>query len=66
MCRLSVPSGDHPRGRGEQFACSVPCSLVRGSPPRARGAVGENIKDAVQPRITPAGAGSSACLTLCG
>ena len=50
--------GDHPRVRGEQTHTSSPATCTPGSPPRARGAVDDDVPDVRARGITPACAGS--------
>ena len=51
---------DHPRLRGEHARSSKANPRSRGSPPPARGALGDQVLDGLQRRITPACAGSTA------
>ena len=51
---------DHPRGCGENFAVVVWFAAAAGSPPRMRGKPATTALDALDERITPAGAGKTA------
>ena len=55
---LSPSSRDHPRLRGEQLSTSACALRIAGSPPLARGTVGEEALDALGAGITPACAGN--------
>ena len=55
--RPSEKAGDHPRACGEKYAVNAPDGDVKGSPPHLRGKVGQGLRLAALPRITPAYAG---------
>ena len=50
---------DHPRLRGEHPETDLPVVPVKGSPPPARGALPDRSLQCLEPRITPACAGST-------
>ena len=51
--------GDHPRIRGEHYACTVVTELGEGSSPHTRGAHLKEGQNSGGPRIIPAYAGST-------
>ena len=55
--RPSEKAGDHPRACGEKYAVNAPDGDVKGSPPHLRGKVGQGLRLAALPRITPAHTG---------
>ena len=53
-----LPGRDHPRVCGEQRQCPMPCTPLKGSPPRVRGTASVFVLYSADIRITPACAGN--------
>ena len=54
-----TPPGDHPRSRGENQAEREVMTDEQGSPPLARGKLGNHLDQGADQRITPARAGKT-------